>query len=47
MMRVVLETGVDDPVVGRDEAVLVTTVKVNTVAVEKQTISKLKCVGFA
>ena len=35
-----LEAGVDDPVVRRDEAVLVTAVKVNTVAVEKQAVSK-------
>ena len=40
MMGVVLEAGVDDPVVRRDEAVLVTAVEVNTVTVEKQTISK-------
>ena len=40
VVGVVLETGVDDPVVGRDEAVLVTAVEVNTVTVEKQTISK-------
>ena len=40
MVGVVLEAGVDDPVVRRNEAVLVTTVEVNTVTVEKQTISK-------
>ena len=40
MMGVVLEAGVDDPVVRRDEAVLVTAVEVNTVTVEEQTISK-------
>ena len=40
MVGVVLEAGVDDPVMRRDEAVLVTTVKVNTVAVEKQAVSK-------
>ena len=45
MVSVVLEAGVDDPVVGGDEAVLVTTVKVNTVTVEKQAVSK--CVGFS
>ena len=40
MVGVVLEAGVDDPVMRRDEAVLVTAVKVNTVAVEKQAVSK-------
>ena len=46
MMSVVLETGVDNPIVRRDEAVLVTTVKVNTVTVEKQTVSKCVSVCF-
>ena len=46
MMGVVLEAGVDHPVVRRDEAVLVTTVKVNTVTVEKQTVSKCVSVCF-
>ena len=40
MVRVVLEAGVDDPVVRRDEAVLVAAVKVDTVTVEKQAVSK-------
>ena len=39
VMSVVLEAGVDDSVVRRDEAVLVTAVKVNTVTVEKQAVS--------
>ena len=40
MVSVVLEAGVDDTIVRRDKAVLVPTVKVNTVTVEEQTISK-------
>ena len=43
VVSVVLEAGVDDPVVRRDEAVLVAAVKVDSVTVEKQAVPK--CVG--
>ena len=43
MVSVVLEAGVDDPIVRRDETVLVAAVKVDTVTVEKQTVSKCVC----
>ena len=45
VVGVVLEAGVDDPVVRRDEAVFVAAVKVDTVTVEKQAVSKY--VGWA
>jgi len=37
MMGIVLEAGVDDPVVWGDEAVLIATVEVHAVGVEEET----------
>jgi len=39
VVGVVLEAGVDEPVVGRNEAVLVAAVKVDAVSVEEEPIS--------
>ena len=37
MMGVVLEAGVDDPIVGGDEAMLISTVEVHTIGLEEET----------
>ena len=37
MMGVVLEAGVDDRIVGGDEAMLIATVEVHTIGVEEET----------